>query len=290
MKNINNKELLTQKTSAGVVLRPNSKELKNIYLMIKETFLRYGITTTLDQKSAQMVGLDEGIPFDELLITSDFLVTIGGDGTLISVARRGITSSKPILGIHLGTLGFLTSVLPNELDFFLEDFLQDDYTIDARMLLCATLDGVDSVAFNDIVIKGKSITHMVTIDAFVDGKRFNSYYGDGLVIATPTGSTAYNLSSGGPVVYPLADAFVVTPISAHSLTQRPLLLPCDFELTLKTNDSDGAIIIIDGQETYEMPQGKTITIKQATSKAKLIRTKQRDYFTVLSDKLNWGKK
>jgi NAD+ kinase len=131
---------------------------------------------------------------------------------------------------------------------------------------------------------------MVNIDAHIDGKKFNSYYGDGLVISTPIGSTAYNLSAGGPVVFPLTEAFIVTPISPHSLTQRPLVLPTNFELELSTPDKEGAMVIIDGQDIYEINQNETLKIQISSSKAKLIRTKNRDYFKVLNQKLNWGMK
>lgn len=289
MKSIQNQELLSAKKIAGIILRPNSKDLQDVYLSIKSTFNNFGIKTILDKTSAEMIGEENGYPFSELVQKSDFLVTIGGDGTLISVARRSIDFNKAILGINLGTLGFLTSVLPEELDLFLTNFLNDDYKIDERMMINASINDIHTVAFNDIVIKGKSVTHMVTIDAFVDNKKFNSYYGDGLVISTPTGSTAYNLSSGGPVVYPLTDAFIVTPISAHSLTQRPIVLPSDFEIALTTNDIDGAFVLIDGQDTYELKKGDIVKVKIAPLKSKLIRAKERDYFAVLNQKLNWGK-
>jgi NAD+ kinase len=289
MKSINNKELLQNKNLAGIILRPNSPELKDVYFQIKEKFEQENIKTVIDISSALMIGLDEGYPFEKLASECDFLVTIGGDGTLISVARRSIKFGKPILGINLGTLGFLTSVLPEELGSFLSNFLENNYTIDSRMMIRATINKHKTIAFNDIVLKSKSVVHMVNIEAFVDGKKFNSYYGDGLVVSTPTGSTAYNLSSGGPVVYPLTDAFIVTPISAHSLTQRPLVLPADFEIELKTPDENGAIVLIDGQDIYELKKDESVKIKIANQKSKLIRAKERDYFSVLNQKLNWGK-
>jgi len=289
MKSINNKELLQNKHQAGIILRPNSKELRDVYLRIKEKFEQHGIKTIIEKTSGEMIDIEDGQPLEILAKECDFLVTIGGDGTLISVARRSIKFSKPILGINLGTLGFLTSVLPEELDAFLNDFLADNYAIDSRMMIKATINKNKTIAFNDIVLKSKSVVHMVNIEAFVDGKKFNSYYGDGLVVSTPTGSTAYNLSSGGPVVYPLTDAFIVTPISAHSLTQRPLVLPAEFEIELKTPDIDGAIVLIDGQDMYELKQNESVKIKIANQKSKLIRAKERDYFSVLNQKLNWGK-
>jgi NAD+ kinase len=289
MKQTKNSELLIDKNIAGIVLKPDAKYLKDIYPTIKKQFEKFDIEVILEESSAKMIDEKEYLSFDKLCNKVDFLVTIGGDGTLISVSRRGFGYNKAVLGINLGTLGFLTSVLPDELESFLEDFKNDNYVIDERMVIKANINFKQSVAFNDIVITRKSVANMVNIDAFVDGKKFNSYYGDGLVVSTPTGSTAYNLSSGGPVVFPLTEAFIVTPISAHSLTQRPLVLPTNFEIELSTPDKEGAMVIIDGQDIYEIGQNEIIKINIASSKAKLMRTKCRDYFQVLNQKLNWGK-
>ena len=201
MKSINNKELLQNKHQAGIILRPNSKELRDVYLRIKEKFEQHCIKTIIEKTSGEMIDIEDGQSLEILAKECDFLVTIGGDGTLISVARRSIKFSKPILGINLGTLGFLTSVLPEELDVFLNDFLADNYAIDSRMMIKATIDKNKTIAFNDIVLKSKSVVHMVNIDAFVMEKNLIVTMEMGCV-STPTGSTAYNLSSGGPVVYP----------------------------------------------------------------------------------------
>jgi len=288
MKLTNNTELLNKKNIAGIILKPNGKGLENIYKDIKELFTKYKIEILLEKNSAKLLKQKSGINFDDLCKKSDFLVTIGGDGTLISVARRSYNYNKSVLGINLGTLGFLTTILPNELDEFLNDFVNDNYKIDKRMMIQANIGLSESVAFNDIVIRGKSVAHMINLEAYVDGNKFNTYYGDGLVISTPTGSTAYNLSAGGPIVYPLTQAFIVTPICAHSLTQRPLVLPTNFELEISTPNTQGAVVIIDGQDMYELKQNQSIKIAIASNSANLIRTKNRDYFKVLDDKLNWG--
>jgi len=288
MKLTNNTELLVNKNIAGVILKPNAKHLKETYLDIKQIFNKYDIEILLEKNSANMIEQKDGVSFDDLCKKSDFLVTIGGDGTLISVSRRSYHYNKAVLGINLGTLGFLTTILPNELDVFLNDFTNDNYKIDKRMMIKANIGLNESVLFNDIVIRGKSVAHMINLDGYIDGKKFNSYYGDGLVISTPTGSTAYNLSAGGPVVYPLTEAFIVTPICAHSLTQRPLVLPAHFELEILTPDKQGAVVIIDGQDMYELKQNQSIKIAIASNSANLIRTKSRDYFKVLDEKLNWG--
>ncbi len=288
MKLTNNTKLLENKNIAGFILKPNAKHLKDIYLQIKDLFNKYNIDILLEEDSAKMINQKNGLKFDDLCLESDFLVTIGGDGTLISVTRRSFIFNKSVLGINLGTLGFLTTVLPDELENFLIDFQNDNYKIDQRMMIKANIGLNESVAFNDVVIRGKSVAHMISLESFIDGEKFNTYYGDGLVISTPTGSTAYNLSAGGPVVYPLTQAFIVTPICAHSLTQRPLVLPANFELEISTPNTQGAVVIIDGQDMFELKQNQSIKIKIASKSANLIRTKSRDYFKVLDEKLNWG--
>ena len=156
------------------------------------------------------------------------------------------------------------------------------------MMIKGTANLTKFVAFNDIVISRKSISSMIKIDAKIDGKPFNSYYGDGVIISTPTGSTAYNLSLGGPVVYPLTEAFIVTPVAPHSLTQRQLVLPADFEIEFTISDMQGAVVIIDGQDIYEIERNDSIKIEIASKKAKLIHRVERNYFEVLNEKLQWG--
>jgi len=286
-----NSSLLKNKSIAGFILKPNSKDIKDIYLEIKSIFESYNIEVLCELKSANELEQKDGIEFEELCKRSDFLVTLGGDGTLISVARRGFPYQKAVMGINLGTLGFLTDIMPDELKSFLDKFMNDDYRIDHRMMIKATMqnnESKDIVAFNDIVISRNCVGSMISLDAKIDGKLFNKYNGDGLIISTPTGSTAYNLSCNGPVVYPLTDAFIVTPISAHSLTQRPLVLPVDFTITLENTNSESCMVVVDGHDTYKLHPQNSITIKIASSKAKLIHRCERNYFDVLNKKLHWG--
>lgn len=282
-----NKEKLKSINTAGIILKPNSPEIKEIYLKIKSYFEAENIDVLLEYKSAKMIGC-EGLDFDALCESSDFLVSVGGDGTLISVTRRSYKYDKPVLGIHLGTLGFLTDIMLDELPSFLEKFKKNEYRIDNRMMIKGEANEKSFVAFNDIVITRKTISSMLKVDAKIDGKSFNSYYGDGIIISTPTGSTAYNLSVGGPLVYPLTNAFIVTPIAPHSLTQRPLVLPTDFVIEFTVTDAMGAVIIVDGQDSYEIEQNESIKIEIASKKAKLIHRVERNYFEVLNEKLQWG--
>lgn len=288
MRVFDNSEKLNKKNSVGIILKPKFNEFKKLEFILKKLD-SYKIEYEFEKISASLINSD-GVEFDLLCKKKDFLITIGGDGTLISTARRAYKFEIPILGINLGNLGFLTSVCPNTLEKFLDEFINKDlYYIDRRMMIESELNLKKSLSFNDIVIRSKSIAHMVKIDGFINNKKFNSYFGDGLIISTPTGSTAYNLSCGGPIVYPLTNAFIITPISPHSLTQRPLVIPTEFELSFISQTNEGAVVIIDGHDIYELNYEEEIKIKIASNIAKLIRPNNRDYFKVLNDKLNWGK-
>jgi len=282
-----NFELLPNIKSAGIILRPSSPELKEIYLKIKELFQKADIEILLEDNSANMISL-KGIPLNDLCRKVDFLISVGGDGTLLSVVRKSFKYDKPVLGINLGTLGFLTDISMEQLPSFIKDLKNNIYKIDNRMMVEGSVNLNKFVAFNDIVISRKSISSMIKISAKIDGKHFNSYDGDGVIVSTPTGSTAYNLSVGGPIVYPLTEAFIVTPVAPHSLTQRPLVMPADFEIEFKIIDNQGAVVIVDGQDIYEVEQNQSIKVKIANKKAKMIHRIQRNYFEVLNEKLRWG--
>ncbi len=202
----------------GVVLRPSTPELKALFYIVKDVFEKHGAEVTIDSVSAAMIGV-LGRDFTRMCEESDILVSIGGDGTLISLARRSYRHHKPILGINAGTLGFLADINPIEAEAFIDKLYMGEYRIDERMMIEAALSGGEEngdtrylYSFNDIVISRPSISKMVKVDAYIDKKWFNTYYGDGLIISTPTGSTAYNLAAGGPVTFPLTDAFILTPI------------------------------------------------------------------------------
>ena len=283
----NNNELLVDIKRAGIILKPSSPELRDTYLNIKKLFEEANIEIFLENNSANMITL-EGYSLEELCQKVDFLISVGGDGTLLSVVRKSFEFDKAVLGINLGTLGFLTDISMEQLPKFIEDLKKSVYKIDNRMMVEGSVNLNKFVAFNDIVISRKSISSMIKIEGKINGKHFNSYYGDGVIISTPSGSTAYNLSVGGPIVYPLTEAFIVTPVAPHSLTQRPLVMPVDFEIEFRIIDNQGAVVIVDGQDIYEVERNQSIKIKIANKKAKMIHRIQRDYFEVLNEKLRWG--
>ncbi|WP_457607545.1 NAD(+)/NADH kinase [Nitratifractor sp.] len=287
-------EKLEKIEKAGFVLKPDSPEIRPNYERVREAFESRGIEVLLAERSARMIG-EKGMPFERMCVESDFLVSLGGDGTLLSLVRRSYAWHKPVLGINAGNLGFLADVTIEEVETFLDQLFSGEYRIDHRLMIAghirkASGAKIEFFALNDVVISSPVTSKMVIVNAAIDGERFNSYRGDGLIISTPTGSTAYNLAAGGPVVYPLTKAFILTPVLAHSLTnQRPLVVPADFRIELDTEKYE-AVATIDGQERYDLEEGDVVTIGGAKEGARLLHRKERNYFSVLRDKLHWGER
>lgn len=274
----------------GVVLRPSTPELKDGYLKMESLFKKHDIEVLLEEYSAKMIGA-EGSDFKKICKECDFLVSFGGDGTLISTVRKSFDFDVPILGVYAGNLGFLADLSLDELDGFVEKMIQNRYRIDERAMLEATViknsKEVKYYAFNDIVLTRTRVSNMIHIETLVDSQSFNTYYGDGVIVSTPTGSTAYNLSAGGPVLFPMSNVFALTPICPHSLTQRPVVLPGKFAIEMKTSE-ERALIIIDGQDVHELELGESVHIKLAAKTVKLIHKEEYNYFDVLKEKLRWG--
>ncbi len=284
-------EKLVQIKTAGFILKPNDPDIQTLYERIKAQFEAKGIAVILAERSADMISLD-GVVFDTMCKEADFLVSLGGDGTLLSLVRRSHGYHKPVVGINAGNLGFLADVTIDNVELFLNQLISGDYRIDERMMIEGYLQRKGGkkepfFAFNDVVITRPVVSKMATIYASIDGERFNTYKGDGLIIATPTGSTAYNLAAGGPVMYPLTQALIMTPILAHSLTQRPLIVPADFTIELSSPE-ERIIAVIDGQDDYEMTSEDVLVIMGAKRGAKLLHRKEHNYFSVLREKLSWG--
>ena len=285
---------LQEAKKAGFILKPGAPEIRPVYEKIKEQFETKGITVLLSERSAKMIG-HEGISFEEMCSQVDFLVSLGGDGTLLSLVRRSYGYHKPVVGINAGNLGFLADITIDDVGAFLERLQTGEYRIDDRMMIEGYIrkssgSKISFIAFNDVVITSPEPSKMVKVNASIDGERFNSYTGDGLIISTPTGSTAYNLSAGGPILYPLTQAFIITPVLAHSLAnQRPLVVPADFSIELDAQKYR-AIASIDGQEVYELEEGDVLYIAGAKKGATLIHRKEHNYFSVLREKLHWGER
>lgn len=275
----------------GISLRPYTISLKSIFLKIKDILEKNNINVMLDSISANMIGM-HGVEFNQVCKDCDVILTLGGDGTLISTIRRSITYNKPILGVNTGRLGFLTAFNTNELEDFIVKLKNGDYMLQRQILLEGTLikDCNNQIihCVNEFLIARNETSNMIEILAYINGLHFNTYLCDGLIIGTPAGSTAYNISAGGAIVYPYNSNILLTPVCAHSLTQRPIVLSDEFHLEFVLKNSN-ANIVVDGQDKISFNEGDKFCIKVSNYKAKLIYSKNRNYFEVLRDKFHWGR-
>ena len=233
-----------------------------------------------------------------LVSRAGLVLVLGGDGTLLSMADCIAQAGRcvPILGVNFGSLGFLTEVTLPELYPALEAALAGRAHVEERLMLQATVHSSSApqvgVAVNDVVINKAAPSRLINLSVFVGDEFVTNVRADGLIIATPTGSTAYNLSAGGPVVEPSVDAMVLTPIAPHTLSNRPIVIPASATVRVKPviGDRDGAFVTFDGQAGFELRAGDEITVGRAAEPMRLIRPSTRSYFEVLREKLNWGQR
>lgn len=232
-------------------------------------------------------------PITQLGRECSLVVAFGGDGTILSTAREVGASGVPIFGVNIGTLGFLAEVLIDELEQTVKDIINQNYTIIERMILRVDVRKEyltkTYYALNDVVLDKGLVSRLIFIDARVNDTLLNSYRGDGLIISTPTGSTAYSLSAGGPLVVPNLHAFIVTPICPHSLTVRPIVLAKDSVINLSIRkEAEPVQVNIDGQNRYKLLYRESLIIQKADYNLKWISIGKRDFFEILRTKLNWG--
>jgi len=231
----------------------------------------------------------------ELVPTLDVLLTLGGDGTLLRGARLVARDAIPVLGINLGHLGFLTTAPPSELEVALDRWLRGDFELDRRMALDIRSVGPDGVArgsylaLNDAVLHKGGSARVIRLQVTALREEVGSYSADGIILATPTGSTAYSLSAGGPIVHPNVDCIVATPISPHTLSVRPLVLPAEETLTVEVlSPTEELILTIDGQESERLIPGARVVVRRADERVCLVRLPERTFFSTLRRKLRWG--
>lgn len=268
----------------GVVLRPDTQNIITIFSQIKKAFEEEGIEILLEQTPTTKHL--PSLQFDTLIKEVDAMASIGGDGTLISLIRRIYPYSIPAFGINIGNLGFLTAINPAEVALFAKSLKEGNYTLNQHMMLEAQIKGEKKIAINEFLIsKNNLIGGILNIQAFINNENFNTYRADSLIVATPIGSTAYNISAGGSIVYPLCRNILLTPVAAHTLTQRPMVLH-DCTLQFKVNMQ--GFLIIDGQEKVSIDPQDIITIQIAKQPSYLIQKSDRSYFKILKEKFQWG--
>lgn len=225
---------------------------------------------------------------------ADALVVFGGDGTMLSVARLVEGNGCPILGVNLGSLGFLTEVTMEELYPALEMLLSGDYQVDERCMLKAEVRSDGHVktyhALNDVVMNKAALARVISIDTFLDDDFIARFIADGVIVSTPTGSTAYSLSAGGPIIFPSVDTLLLTPICPHTLTNRPLALPTNREMRLILRSGEDVMLTVDGQVGETIKEGFEVRCGRSPFKVRLVRPDDRGFFDVLREKLKWGER
>jgi NAD+ kinase len=220
---------------------------------------------------------------------ADAVVSFGGDGTILRLSKRMLFSDVPVMGINVGRLGFLAEYRAQELEEAMNCLVKGNYRVVDRSLLVAVVEGEKYYALNDIVIERKLTSRMITIEAYANNSHIADYRADGLIVTTPTGSTAYSLSCGGPILAPNCQVFCITPISPHSLNLRPLVVSDDNELNLVPHSHDHSThLVLDGQEQLTIANGQSIVIRKSEANIKLIKPQSGSYFSLLKEKLNWA--
>lgn len=285
----------------GVLVKPHHPEAVRSVCRLLSYFAARGVAlVTTPRAERAEIERETGCALEELdesqlAASVDLIVVLGGDGTMISTARLLDNRSVPVLGINYGRLGYLTEVRVEEMTDALDAILAGGYRIDARVMLAAEVWRGDEKllrnrVLNDVVVSKSALARIIEIETKIDGQFVNLFRADGLIVSTPTGSTAYNLSAGGPIVYPSMNAVVITPICPHTLSNRPLVVPdtAEIEVILRTPREEVALTL-DGQVGLPLEAGDRIKIVKSRTTFNLVQPLTRNYFEVLRGKLKWGR-
>lgn len=280
--------------SIGILTKPKFPEVKATLHAVVSWLRERKIDVILDRTSASLLGESGGLQKTELASRADVLLVLGGDGTMLNAARLAGERGIPILGVNMGGLGFLTEVRLEHLYPSLDRVFANEFVLDERLMLKTHVHRhgetvAQGVVLNDVVISKGTLARMIELKIAIQGQFVTNLRGDGLIISTPTGSTAYSLSAGGPIVNPAVQCLMLTPICPHTLTHRSLIVPgnVEVEVTLTSRD-DGAMATLDGQVGIAVAQGDTVVISTSEHRTRLIRFPESHYYDVLREKLKWG--
>ena len=278
----------------GVFCKPKAPSATNILSRLIPWLRKQNYHIFLDKGTAAIINETSSYEKREISQQADLLIVLGGDGTLLSVARAAHPHNIPILAVNLGNLGFLAEISIDELYPTLENILAGKFEIENRMLLNACIwrneeKVEDHNVLNDVVINKGVVARVINLQVLVNGQYMTSYRADGLIIATPTGSTAYSLSAGGPIIHPSMHTLVLSPICPFTLTNRSILIPDQSIIQVKlAAEYDDVRVSLDGQESYDMKAGDILEIKKTKTSLQLIRGPNKNYYQILRDKLHWG--
>jgi len=284
--------------TVGIIARPRREDIARVVPPLTNWLQAHGATVICDSETADCIGALAGEvrKREELPACTDLLIVLGGDGTLLSAARLAADRGVPILAVNLGGLGFLTTVSQDEIYSILEEIFSGKHRVSERVMLEAEIVRGGAIlerhiALNDAVLNKAALARIMDLELRIDGEYVTTYKADGLILSTPTGSTAYSLAAGGPIVYPIVEAFVVTPICPHTLTNRPLVIPDSATIEVDCKAEDNLVFLtLDGQVGVELSRGDHIRVRKAAQKLYLVRPAKKTYYQILRSKLKWGER
>lgn len=285
-----------QLRAVGIYVKPEEPQLAGLVKELVAWLRARGIEAMLDPIAAAFAG-GAPVPAETLADAVDLVIVLGGDGTLLAAARAVGTRPVPVLGVNLGTLGFLAETSRDEVFDALEDVRAGRFTVSTRMRLDVEVERAGAslgryLALNDAVIGKSTLSRMIDLETRCDEMEVTTYHADGLIVATPTGSSAYSLSAGGPLLLPEVDAIVLTPICPHTLTQRPLVLPETVQVEIRVQNSRGGDVhlTVDGQVGHQLQEGDRVLVRASDAPARLLVSPRRNRFQVMRTKLRWGER
>ena len=281
----------------GITSKPKKPEVRDIVTPLVHWLHDRSIEVLVDKETGSTLdGSEKCVTRNEMPSLVDLIIVLGGDGTLLATARVLNRKPVPLLAVNLGGLGFLTVITRDELYSILERVLAGDFRTERRVQIEAEVMRAGEVissflALNDVVLNKGAIARVLEFDVRVDGQFISSYKADGLIVSTPTGSTAYSLAAGGPVIAPSVEAFIVTPICAHTLSNRPVVLPDSAQIEVKVKSyGESVYLTVDGQVGVALRSEDAVHMRRASSVVELIQSPQKNYFEILRQKLKWGER
>ena len=279
----------------GIIGKTGKQETIDIIKELAPWLREKGHEVYVDIENAAVLNVD-GTPRSRFPELVEMIIVVGGDGTMISVARLAAEKGIPILGVNMGGLGFLTAVSRDEVYEVLERVLAEDCHVEERIMLAACVLRhseciAEFIVMNDVVVNKGALARIIDLETYVDNTYVSTFKADGLIVSTPTGSTAYALSAGGPILYPTLSSIVLAPICPHTLTNRPIVLPDDvkIEIMLKSYNED-VFLTLDGQVGFSLRQNDIVEVRKSKYKAQLYIPCERDYFQIIRAKLRWGER
>ncbi len=279
----------------GIISRPRRSNLAVVVPPLLKWLDARGIKTFIDEETAgSLPDGSKGQTRQRVADASQLLLVLGGDGTMLAAAHLAAPRGIPILPINMGSLGFLTSFTLEELHPALDDTLEGRYSLSERIMISAELERAGKVidnqrVLNEVVINKGALARMIELELFIDADFVCRYRADGLIVATPTGSTAYSLSAGGPIVHPAVESFVITPICPHTLSDRPLVVRDSSSIEMKlSGNTESVFLTLDGQRGIPLEPTDRVRVSRAKELLKLIQPPKKSYFEILRNKLKWG--